>query len=58
MTRKTVYKGLIRAQDTPVLKRGIQNEGFMTRYLGKDIQKLGKEEAIWQDQVATHGFCT
>ena len=58
MTRKTIYIRLVRAQDTLVLKRGIQIGGFMARYIGKDIQKLGKGEAIWQDQVATRGLCT
>ena len=35
--------------------KGIQIKGSMTRYIGENIQKLGEGEAIWQDQVATHG---
>ena len=42
-------------QDTPVLMGGIQIGETMIRYIGKDIQKLGEGEAIWQDQVATCG---
>ena len=57
MTRKTIYIKLVRAQDTLILKRGVQIEGFMARYIGKDIQKLGKREAIWQDQKASCGYC-
>ena len=58
MIRKNVCNRLFKDQDTLVLMAGIQIGGSMTRYIGKDIQKLGKGEAIWQDQVATRELCT
>ena len=60
-TSKDLWQGkmyvteYLMTKDTPVLKGGIQIGGTMTRYIGKDIQKLGEEEGIWQDQVATCG---
>ena len=51
-------KQYLETQDTLVLIGGIQIGSSMIKHIGKGIQKQAKEEAIWQDQVATHGKCT